>query len=273
MKKQPDPLEPLILLKQDKIKQYLIDDHIKLEIFENITSTNDYLKSMTITEPIQICLAEQQAQGRGRLGRKWYSPFGENIYMSYLYTLQKDINELAGLSMVATLAVMKTLKFYGILDHLVVKWPNDVIYKNKKLAGALVDVKANVQRMSKVIIGIGLNVNTLQVSNPFSQGWTSMRKILGKYIDRNVLSANLINHLTKYLAQFNQHGFSYFIDEWMQVEFLLNKTITVENFNKKIKGVVVGINNQGQLMLQLPSGNIQSFSSGDTTIMKKKIIQ
>lgn len=260
-------LEPLVLLEKNKIKAQL-EEEVEIDIYETIDSTNDYLKLVKNANSIKICLAEQQTGGKGRLSREWYSPFGQNIYLSCLYPFRKDISELAGLSLVTSLAVVKTLQSYGVLNCRV-KWPNDVVYDNKKLSGSLVEIQAESHGVSHAIIGIGLNVNLLNADGHISQGWTSIRKITGEYVDRNKLCARLINTLVAYLNRFDVHGFSLFSGEWEQADCLIDQTVMLKNTNTKIKGKVTGINEQGHLLLKLNNGSVRAFSSGDTSVMKK----
>jgi BirA family biotin operon repressor/biotin-[acetyl-CoA-carboxylase] ligase len=263
-------LEPLILLDFNKIKKNMPDAKVDMSIFENIDSTNEYLKSIKKSKSIKICLAEQQTQGKGRLNRDWHSPFGKNIYLSCHFPFQKDVSELSGLSLVTSLAVVNILKSYGIDEHLYVKWPNDILYAYKKLSGGLIEIQAETHGMSHTVIGIGLNVNMMDDDKqPILQAWTSMKKILHTYIDRNILCAQLITQLLHYLQQFNAQGLASFIHEWMRTDCLMNQLITVKNLNQKIEGTVIGINELGHLLLRLEDGEIRAFSSGDTSIVKK----
>lgn len=261
-------LEPLILLEQTKIKN-LVQEKITLDVFESMTSTNDYLKTFRNVHEIKICLAEHMTKGRGRLNREWYAPFGKNIYMSCLYPLQKDVSELAGLSLVMTLAIIKTLKNFAIDQHLFVKWPNDIIYANKKMSGILIEIQAETHGHCQAIIGVGVNVNMLDDESAISQAWTSMQKILGRYLDRNIVCAALINNLLAYLQQFAMHGFEYFVEEWAAVDCLTQQNIILKNIDQEVRGKVLGVNDQGHLLMQLPNGCVHTFSAGDASIMKK----
>lgn len=261
-------LEPLILLDVQRIKKALTEK-CDITIFENIDSTNDYLKSLKGQRGIKLCLAEQQTKGKGRLGRSWHSPFAKNIYLSCLYPFQKDVSELAGLSLVTGIAIFRTLQTVGVTEKLYLKWPNDVLYDNHKLSGTLIEIQAETHGSSQAIIGIGINVNMLNDDGGISQAWTSVQKILGQYVDRNDVCAILINQLLKCLQEFNRKGFAPFIAEWMHAEYLANRVIILQNLHDKIEGKVTGINEQGHLLLKLPNGKVRAFSSGDASIVKK----
>lgn len=262
-------LEPLLLLNPKIIKQGIACKNIDINIFETIDSTNEYQKLFIGHKNIKICMAEQQTHGKGRLNRKWHSPFAQNIYLSCSYPFQKDISELAGLSLVVSLAVVKTLACYGLPKALLIKWPNDIIYDHKKLAGILIEIQAESHGACHAIMGIGINVNMLHAENHFiAQTWTSLRKIMATYIDRNQLCILLIDNLITYLKLFEKQRLSSFIDEWNTIDFLKHKKISLKHGHKKIYGKAMGIDSLGHLILQTVDGSSQSFSSGDTTIMK-----
>lgn len=256
--------EPSILLHAEKIHT-----KIPLHLFGTIPSTNDYLRKFKNAKSPIIAISEHQSKGKGRLNRTWHSPFGQNIYLSCLYPFQKDVSELAGLSLLVSLSIVNTLQKVGVDDSLSVKWSNDVMYDHKKLSGNLIEVQAETHDVSQAIIGIGLNVNMIHdTTNDITQEWTSVRKILGKYIDRNDLCTLLIENLLDYLQRFNDFGFVAFLDEWKKVDGLYNKMITLQSFNENFLGRVMGINAQGHLLLELATGEIRAFSSGQTSIIK-----
>jgi BirA family biotin operon repressor/biotin-[acetyl-CoA-carboxylase] ligase len=187
-----------------------------------------------------------------------------------LYLFHKDISELAGLSLVVSLAVVNTLKQFGIEKELHVKWPNDVVCDYRKISGTLIEVQAESHGACHAIIGVGLNVNMLiDERRKISQSWTSMRRATGKYLDRNLVSAELMKNLLKYLKRFNDESFAAFTDEWMASEMMSGKIISVKTVNETVTGVVKGINAQGHLELKLADGKVRVFSSGDTSIIKK----
>lgn len=263
-------LEPLALLNVTKIKKKLNNPHVDIQVFESIDSTNDYLSEFKNSHTVKLCLAEQQVKGKGRLGREWFSPFGKNIYMSCLYPFHKDVSELSGLSLAMSLAIYKTLKDYGIDEGLSVKWPNDILYENQKLSGSLIEIQAETHGVCEVVIGIGVNVNMMQdEEKEISQPWISMQKILKAYTDRNELCARLINNLMEYLHRFEEKGLSDFTEEWMQADCLVGKAIALKNGGEKIHGQMIGINEQGHLLLQIEGKKVCAFSSGDTSVLKE----
>ncbi len=264
--------ENLTLIDPSKIKKHLstaIKKNVDITVFETIDSTNDYLKQQPNNNKLfNVCIAEQQTKGKGRLGRTWHSPFGENIYLSACSHFQKDVSELAGLSLVISLAVLNTLQKFTLNETLFVKWPNDIIWNAKKLAGTLIEINAETNGTSHAIIGIGINVNMIKTSEKISQPWTSMQHINQIDFDRNQIITELLKQLFETLEQFKQNGLKPFIHAWNQHGCLINKEITLTNGASTVTGKAIGINELGHLILQLPNGKKQAFSSGDTSISK-----
>jgi BirA family biotin operon repressor/biotin-[acetyl-CoA-carboxylase] ligase len=149
---------PLILLNEAHIKQGLQNKNIDITVFETIDSTNNYLKTFIGDQKIRVALSEHQTNGRGRLGRSWHSPFGCNLYFSCIYPFEKDINSLSGLSIVAGLAIVNSLKQFNLPGQLLLKWPNDVIYQDKKLAGTLIEIQSQANGVSNDFICFHQNV-------------------------------------------------------------------------------------------------------------------
>jgi BirA family transcriptional regulator, biotin operon repressor / biotin---[acetyl-CoA-carboxylase] ligase len=264
--------EPLVLLDRKYIEKHIHKSKPRIEIFESICSTNEYLKELSADKFPRICIAEQQTKGRGRLGRDWYSPFAQNISLSCRYSFQKDISGLAGLSLVVALAVIDALKKHCSSAQIMAKWPNDIVFESKKLAGILIDIQAEANGLCSAIIGIGINVNMMSDKNlQISQAWTSMGKMLGCHIDRNEVCVSLIDSLLEYLERFADTGLTGFTREWNKVDYLSGQKITIKTADKKIIGMSDGINQLGQLMIDLPGGSTKAFSSGDVSVYRKKI--
>ncbi|OGT59030.1 MAG: biotin--[acetyl-CoA-carboxylase] ligase [Gammaproteobacteria bacterium RIFCSPHIGHO2_12_FULL_42_10] len=262
--------EPLILLNQKTIKRGIQTANIDFTIFESIHSTNTYCvpQPRIKNKNISICLAETQTGGLGRLQRSWHSPFGQNIYLSCTYSFQKDVSELSGLSLVISLAIIATLKAAGITQSLAAKWPNDVLYNKKKLAGNLIMVQAESHGQCRAIIGTGLNVNMMHAPHAaISQSFTSLRKMTGQPFDRNRLCSLYINTLIQYIKNFEKYGLIYFLNEWEAVDYLKNKTITLINNGNETAGLMAGVNHLGHLIVQQKDGTLHAISAGDVKVI------
>lgn len=262
--------EPLILLDPKKIKSQLHNKSTKLDVFEKVTSSNDYLRKLSHSSKFSICIAETQTEGKGRFNRDWHSPFGQNIYLSLACPLQKDITELSGLSLITGLALSEAIESCCQLpEKISLKWPNDLMIGEKKLGGILIEIQAEAHGSCNVLIGAGINVNLLQANKKqISKQWTSIRHTSGQYQDRNILCATMIEHILAYLERFKTSSFTDFQKEWKKRDALLNQALVVMSNKEKTSGIGAGINTHGQLVISLNNGMKKTFASGDTTLLK-----
>ncbi|WPX96461.1 biotin--[acetyl-CoA-carboxylase] ligase [Candidatus Bandiella euplotis] len=254
--------QDIILINKGKIEK----TGIKVEVFESIGSTNDYLKTVDPTHGYEyyVCIAEHQSHGRGRLKRSWYSPFAQNVYLSIAYCMNGDISRLSGLSMVVSLSILAILQDLSLAQNFKIKWPNDVYFKDDKISGVIIETIGNSVGGYRVIIGIGINVN--MVESVISNNWTSLKKITSKHFDRNKVCSLLIDNLIKYIKQFEMYGFGHFIEEWNKLDYLTAKVVSIENSGNTISGLYQGVNTIGQLLLQTDRNGLVAISSGDISL-------
>ena len=239
---------------------------VVLEIFDTISSTNDYLlrEEKNKNKDIKICIAEEQTKGRGRRGKSWISPKFKNIYFSLNSYLKKE--DLSGLSIAVALSVSKVLTKINVMS--LIKWPNDLLVGNKKICGILIET-AKVGELTKVVIGIGINVN-MEYSELIDQEWTSIKLEKKKSVDRNSIITEMINQLCITLNEFEQEEFDYFINKFTSLDFLKDKQFTLKDKpNETFIGK--GIDNKGLLIAQnLKDQRIVKFSSGEVSLKLKK---
>lgn len=265
---------PISLLNENAIRQQLNDEalnkQLNIHLFASLDSTNRYLKNLPIkTGKVEVCCAELQTKGRGRFDRLWYSPFGENLYCSSRWPFDCDLSRLSGLSLVVSLAIREAIKAFVTVRDVCVKWPNDLMHHDRKLCGTLIEIQGESHGQCEIIIGIGLNVNSLTHLHPkLDTPWCSLREISGNGIDRNHLVANLILTLNDYLDRFMKYGLVEFKKEWADVDYLYHKIITVSHPSGGISGRACGINDSGQLCLENDEGMKYYLSTGDTSLKR-----
>ena len=237
-----------------------------LEVFDTISSTNDYLlrKEKNKNKDIKICIAEEQTKGRGRRGKSWISPKFKNIYFSLSSYLKKE--DLSGLSIAVALSVSKVLTKINVMS--LIKWPNDLLVGNKKICGILIET-AKVGELTKVVIGIGINVN-MEYSELIDQEWTSIKLEKKQSVDRNSIITEMINQLCITLNKFEQEEFDYFLNKFTSLDLLKDKEFTLKDKpNETFIGK--GIDNKGLLIAQnLKDQRIVKFSSGEVSLKLKK---
>lgn len=255
----------MISLNKDAILALLNDQTIDITIVETIDSTNNAFENCMPSKKTFVCLAETQTQGRGQFQRIWHSPLAENIYLSFCYFSTKPLTLLSSLSLVVGHAICKIVNTMLPGEPLaLIKWPNDILCKGAKLSGVLIETQTMPNQMHRVVIGIGLNVNMQpEVGSAISQRWTSLTQLTGVQHDRNPLCAQLINQLLISIQLFEQQGFAPFLSEWNHYNALLNKTLDIQQQTLSTSGKCIGISPQGELILELPTGEQKLFASGE----------
>ncbi|KFE57393.1 bifunctional biotin--[acetyl-CoA-carboxylase] ligase/biotin operon repressor BirA [Pseudomonas syringae] len=234
-------------------------------IYESIDSTNAAaLKLIADRFPAPfIVMAERQTAGRGRRGRAWASPFGENLYYSLALRISGGMRQIEGLSLVVGLAVLKTLRNAGI-QGAGLKWPNDVLVGRRKVAGILLELVGDPADVCHVIIGVGINVN-MRTTSQVDQLWTSLRLEVGRAINRNVLANQLSVNIDEYLAIHQEQGFESLKDEWEFNHLWQGAAVSLLAGSEAVHGVVLGIDSQGALRLQVGDGE-KVFSGGELSL-------
>jgi len=259
----------LDLLDQKKISDQLKSNlPLNLHVFAQIDSTNSYL--MRQENPVmQVCFAESQTAGRGRRGRVWVSPFAQNLYCSIGWGFEGGIAAIEGLSLVIGLAVERALRHCDIFG-VELKWPNDVLYENKKLAGILIEVTGDPAGYCQVIIGVGINVAmNKDQADAIDQPWIDLRSICRRQqvaeVSRNHLAAVLIDELVSVLDGYDQKGFAAYCAEWQPLNAHAGKQIELRNGNSIHSGECVGVSEDGALRVNTAVGE-ERFHGGEISL-------
>jgi len=240
-----------------------------LEIHDCIASTNSYLvnKSYEAVNSGFVCFAESQTAGKGRRGREWVSPFGCNIYLSILWQFQNGPASISGLSLVVGIAVIRALNECGI-DNVGLKWPNDIYWQGKKLAGILIEVSGETSGPCNAVVGLGLNFYlSEEQAKSINQDWVDLSSILADnpVKIRNKLAAVLLNHLMPTIANFEQDTLEPYLAEWRLYDCMKGQEVNIFMGQKVFTGVVDGIDNNGMLLLANERGEINTFASGEVS--------
>lgn len=236
----------------------------RLEIFWQIGSTNTYLLERA-TEPDfdgRVCTAEQQLAGKGRRGRHWVSPFGRNIYLSLGQRIPRA-SGIAGLSLVVGMTLVTVLREMGI-DSAGLKWPNDVLADNGKLAGILVEVEQANRDAYLVVIGMGINLSLdgIDVSS-IEQSFSTLDRFA--QVSRNALLGKLLDALVQELARFRETGFSAYASRWPEFDVYAGAEVAVKMAEQEIPGINRGIDDQGNLLVETEDG-VRAFNAGEVSL-------
>ncbi len=237
-----------------------------VQIHDVIDSTSaEALRLLQANEPAPfLVLAEQQTRGRGRRGRQWMSPPAQNLYMSLAVGISGGARQLEGLSLVVGLSVLAALRAMG-LREVGLKWPNDVLVGNKKVAGILLELVGDPADLCHVVIGIGINVNMREMDGGIDQPWTSVRLELGHTVNRNRLARSLSNHLRDDLARHEKDGFAAFRAEWEEAHLWQGRAVELASGVQVVRGEVLGISEAGALRL-LIDGSERQYSGGELSL-------
>lgn len=264
---------PLELLKQDSIHRSL-DPQVKKRISEidvqwSIASTNSQCLA-SIKKKLgsgYVCVAEHQIAGRGRRGRTWVSPLAGNLYLSLVWQFTGGAEVLEGLSLAVAIVVAMTLDEKYSLSDIKLKWPNDILYDDKKIGGILIEVVGEAGGPCFVVIGIGLNVKvSSRAEHEINQSWTDLNRILGKSVSRNQLAASILNSLVPLLQSYERDGFTASRKRWPHYDAYRGKRVVVHHGeNIYIEGTACGISDSGELLLEV-NGCIKAFKSGEVSL-------
>jgi BirA family biotin operon repressor/biotin-[acetyl-CoA-carboxylase] ligase len=239
-----------------------------IEILLDIDSTNDHLRARALqgAPAGSVCLAERQRGGRGRRGRAWVSPFAANLYFSLLWRISGGVMALGGLSLVTGIAVMRGLRCFGI-EAAGLKWPNDILVNNAKLAGILIDVVGESTGPCAVVIGIGVNVRMPHAAAAgIDQPWTDLSTLTGQEdVSRNRLAACLLDQLLPAVAEFEMQGLQPFMTEWQRYDVVHGRPVDLHLPNGVISGTACGIDAGGALLVETASGR-RRFTSGEVSV-------
>lgn len=234
-----------------------------LQLFTSIASTNQHLLGMPACNQPRVCVAEYQSTGRGRLGRRWHSPFARNIYLSIRYTLPLSIDALSGLSLAVGCCVAECLRTLGA-NEVYIKWPNDLRVGNQKLGGILVEIAGQSEWGAELVIGIGLNWD-MPLSDEIDQPWGNLKPLVNQNVSRNQLVIALVKQIIEGLILFGEKGFAAFIERWPPLDGMTGKRVRLVNGADEIHGEYLGIDPTGAVKIRTAQG-IEHFIGGELSL-------
>lgn len=241
----------------------------KIHRFKEVGSTNDEAFELAKKGAAngEVVVAEAQTKGRGRSGRAWKSPADKNIYMSVILRPQ-NITNLSSLTLVAGIAVADALKNFTKGD-LKVKWPNDVWLNGKKLCGVLTEKGEGF-----IVIGIGVNVNCERsdLSPEVSKIATSLKEEEKHVFDPEKVLQKICDELDNYYIMFSSDGFEPFVALYNSWSLINDKEVAVTFNNEVTKGVAIGIDTNGALLLRTGEG-VKKIIAGDVSLAHPELVE
>lgn len=235
----------------------------EIQLFEEVDSTNaEAIRQIQAGNTAnRLVVARSQSAGRGRRGRSWLSPLDAGVYMSVMKQFTLQPNALQGLSLLTALSLKEALNGLGI-SGLKLKWPNDILFQNKKLAGILLELQQR-DRHCYLVFGIGLNIALpAELTQEIDRPVTDITSIADDIPENNRIVATVINELCSNLVEYEKSGFSSFQESWNESDSYLNSNIEIHNGEKRIIGKSLGVDSNGALLLQTVTG-LQSINGGE----------
>jgi BirA family transcriptional regulator, biotin operon repressor / biotin---[acetyl-CoA-carboxylase] ligase len=211
-----------------------------------------------------VVLADQQTAGKGRLGRRWESPAEVNLYLSILLRPAMPPWEVPRLTFLSAVAAARALQQVAGLE-VQVKWPNDLLVHGKKIAGLLNEMSAESDAVHHVVLGLGLNLNMTAEQFPAELRYPATSVLLetGATVSRLEVVVSLLEQFDRLYGEFLEHGMEPVRQAWQELFAMRGRTVRVESGQGSRTGVVAGIDEDGALLLQLPSGELERVLAGD----------
>lgn len=235
----------------------------KIQIYDEIDSTNsESLRQIQSgSTENRVVVAATQTAGRGRRGRQWLSPKNAGIYLSLTRRFSLQANALQALSLVTAISVLDALQEAGA-QGLQLKWPNDVLYEGKKLAGILLELQQK-EGARFIVFGVGVNIElSADFQASIDRPVTDLSGIIAELPSREVLLAALLNRLCRNLATYEDSGFSVFQERWNALDCYRGQDIEIQNGESRLVGKSLGVDASGSLLLQTQQGT-QSINGGE----------
>ncbi len=242
-----------------------------IRVFQETTSTSDIVEKLAldgVKEGI-VVFAESQTQGRGRLGRKWWSLPGKSLLFSVL--LRPDLRPQAATQLVVAAAVSLARASHqqtGLEAD--IKWPNDILLRGKKVAGILTELSAELDHIKHVILGIGVDVNQTPADfhGEIRKSATSLKMETGAEVNRAALATAIMQALDQDYARVRAGQFAALASEWGQRCSTLGRRVTIRVGDRLIQGRAEALDHAGALLVRTQFGRLETIIGGDVTLEK-----
>ncbi len=218
-----------------------------------------------------LVVADTQTHGRGRRGRTWHSPSGRNIYASIILRPRLSPSQAPQITLMTAVALTKMLRESTALDAKI-KWPNDVMIDDKKIAGILTEISADMDAVDYVVVGFGINVNTRQseMAEEIAPIATSIFLEKGVETSRTNLLCNLLKHFETTYDLLNNQGFGPVMEQWRSMTDIIGRRVYVDVMDSRYTGKVETVNDDGVLVLREDEGGTRHIFSGDVTRVRRR---
>ena len=240
----------------------------QIRYYEQLDSTNTKASEMALegAEHGTVVVADCQTAGKGRRGRVWDSPAGDNIYMSVLLRPSFETDKAPMITLVMAYSVAEVLRNRGVSD-VQIKWPNDLVISGKKVCGILTEMHLRGSEIDHVVVGVGVNVNTSSFSEELVDKATSLFLKYGKPLEREQLIADILETFMETYQRFEKQGNLQFLrEEYNSILVNKNREVCILETGNEYKAYALGINEQGELLVRLEDGTVEQVYAGEVSV-------
>lgn len=241
----------------------------KIDVFKTIDSTNNFAKSLAQLGAVHgtTVVSEVQTQGKGRMGRDFYSPMGMGVYMSVILRPKLSVEHSLLITSCAAVAVAEAVERIAEIDCKI-KWVNDIYAGGKKLCGILTEASVDVEQggLEYAIVGMGINVQNVTFPKNLADTATSVRMETDKPVSRSVLAAEILNCLEERLETIKDKSF---LEEYRRRSNVIGNRIEVTHNDISEEMDCIGIDGIGRLLVRLDSGEEKALTSGTVRLVKQ----
>ena len=239
-----------------------------VSFYETINSTNLRAKLDADNGAPEgaLVVADMQTAGRGRRGRTWSSPAGLNVYFTLILKPRYVPDKASMVTLVMALAVAEGIReTCGVEAG--IKWPNDIVVNGKKVCGILTEMSVEKDFIHHVVIGVGINVGLQEFAPELADTATSLQAECGRKVPKAALVANIMKAFEKYYESFREKtDLSDLVDSYNKMLVNRGKTVRVLDPKGEYSGVAEGINELGELLVELPDGHVENVYAGEVSV-------
>jgi BirA family biotin operon repressor/biotin-[acetyl-CoA-carboxylase] ligase len=221
---------------------------------------------------LSVCIAEHQSAGRGRRGRSWLAVPGAALCLSWAWRFDALPPHIGSLGLAIGIAAVRTLQSFGCND-VGLKWPNDLVTADGKLAGILIELVSEAGGPALVVVGLGLNValgaSLREAVRGEGNRATDLRSAGATSIDRNTLAARLVDDGLDAMLRWERDGFAPLIPAWRELDRLHGHEVVVRHVDRALEGIARGVDLDGALLLD-DGSTVHRLNSGEASVRRQE---
>lgn len=239
-----------------------------IESYDRLTSTNVRARELGEAGGVHglLVTADLQTAGKGRFGRSWVNDSGTNIAMSLLLRPEISPSSASMLTLAAALSVVAGIKEETGVET-GIKWPNDIVADGRKVCGILTEMSSDMDGIRYVVVGIGINVNNREFPEELNHSAISLYRLAGRVFYRGSLAASVMKWFEYYYEIFMKtQNLTGLMNEYNEKLVNVNRGVRVHGLKESYTGIALGINKEGELLVETDDGKVKKVSSGEVSV-------